>query len=468
MLPDDLLYRSAVDLAAMVRAKDASAVELMDAFQARIDALDPTLHAFVQPFGPRARRAAARTDAALAKGQGGDRSLVGVPWGVKDTEAIRGSFFHAGARALKWVWSPVDAPAVKRMRAMGLTIAGRTTTSELALMPVVETELQPGTATPWDPAYSAGGSSGGSASAVAAGMLPIAAAADGAGSIRIPASCNHLFGFKPSFGATENYYKAFDPVGLAVLGSVTHHVIDSAVVLDGLAGRPNWPPQPGSFAAACDQAPPKGLRIGLCLESPMLDVQPDIIAKVRAFAETLESMGHTIVEMDGAHDGTLDHFIPIYGRVIATSPIPTPWLLQPVTKWIRGEGRKITVADAIQRAAALAEEVHQWWGDVDLAITPTMAVDPPKVGAWKHLDPEAEFRAAASMGAFTAPFNLTGQPAASIPVGLSNAGLPIGAQLVAKKGEDALLFSLCAELQRALQWDRRRAPMATRSQDVGA
>ena len=367
--------------------------------------------------------------------------------------------FHVGTRAFRWLWSPVDAPAVKYMRAMGLNITGKTTTSELALLPVVETDLQPPTVNPWNTDFTAGGSSGGSAAAVAAGMLPIAAAADGGGSIRIPASFNHLFGFKPSFGATPNFYKPFDPVGLAVMGSVTHTVRDAAIYLDGLAGRPNRDEQ--VFAGACDRPPPTGLRIGLCLASPLVEVQEDIAEAVRRVAKLLEDMGHHVELVDGAHEGTLERFLPVYGRVIATTPVMNPWKLQPTTRWLRELGRTITVKQARAVTASLAEIAHDWWGDVDLMLTPTVGIDPPRVNAWASRSPEETMYAAAEVGAFTAAFNITGQPSASIPAGLSQRGLPIGAQLTARRGEDELLLSVCAELERALNWSRRRCAMAS-------
>ena len=148
---------------------------------------------------------------------------------------------------MRWAWTPFDGPAVRRLRRAGFVIAGKTSTSELALMPVVEPDLHPPTANPWDPAHTAGGSSGGSAAAVGAGMLSIAHAADGAGSIRIPAAFCHLFGFKSSRGAVPNFYGASDPLRWSSVGCVAHGVEDAAAVTDALAGRPVGSPTPGSL-----------------------------------------------------------------------------------------------------------------------------------------------------------------------------------------------------------------------------
>ncbi|HAN32300.1 MAG TPA: amidase, partial [Myxococcales bacterium] len=162
------------------------------------------------------------------------------------------------------------------------------------------------------------------AAAVAAGLLPIGAAADGGGSTRIPAAFNHLFGYKPTFESIPNFYKPFDPIGLAIMGSVTHTVRDAAVYLDGLCGRPGRHALPGSFAAACDRPPPKGLKVGLCLSSPLLEVQPDIAERVKSVAELLEQMGHHVYLHDTAPEGGLDRFLPVYGRVMAATPVLTP------------------------------------------------------------------------------------------------------------------------------------------------
>lgn len=458
MTASEILEMSAVRQAALVRGRDVSAAELLEMYLPRIHRHDGALHAFVSLFEQRARRRAAAVDRALTAGRRSDRSLVGVPLGVKDTEAVRWSFYRAGSRAYRWVWSPADGAAVRCFRRSGVTIVGKTSTSELALMPVVETDLHPPTANPWNPEYTAGGSSGGSAAAVAGGLVTVAHAADGAGSIRIPASLCHLFGFKPSRGCTPNFYRAFDPVGIAVMGSVTNHVEDSAALLDALAGRTAHPAPPESFLAACARPPRKGLRVGVCVDSPLIEVQPDVAAAVWRVAALLEEMGHEVEQVDGSHGATIDDFIPVYGRVIATPPVPSERKLQPVTQWIRRQGRTISRAEARTRAAALADQVLAVFGDHDLLLTPTVAGDPPKVGAWKHLDPESEFRAAMSLGAFTAQFNLSGQPAASIPAGLSTTGLPIGVQIAARQGEDSLLFQVAAELERALRWTEHRSP----------
>lgn len=455
---DEILAASALTQAALVATRKVGARELVDAYLARIDAADRRLNAFVELQARRARNRADAIDRRVrSRGFSADERppMLGVPSAIKDADPMRGAWFRAGSRALKYVWSPVDGPVASRVRKLGVNLVGKTSTSELGLMPIVETDLQPPTVNPWNTAYTAGGSSGGSAAAVAGGLLPLASASDGAGSIRIPASLNHLFGFKPSIALTPRFYGAFDPVGLAVAGCVAHYVEDSAAVMDALAGgRPGEP----SLVEASRRAPPRGLRVGICTASPLVEVAPAVRAGVEELARLLTEMGHHVEPRDVTDDGTLDEFIPIYGRLLANPPTFGEARLQPVTRWIRQQGRQIDNAEAIRLAAGLARRVDDWFGDLDLALLPTVAADPPRAGAFAALDPESQFRAAASLGVLTAPFNLSGQPAASVPIGLSPAGLPMGAQVVARRGEDALLFSVCGELERALRWQERRAP----------
>jgi amidase len=455
-MQSDLLSLPAVEQAKRIRRGQLSAVELLSAYQARIEQWNPTLHALVQRFPRTALRRARAVDKAVARGpQAG--ALLGVPFGIKDTDAVRFSHSRAGSRAYRHLWTPMDARVVRRFRAAGVVLAGKTATSELALMPVVETDLQPATANPWSPEHSAGGSSGGAAAAVAAGMLPVAHAADGAGSIRIPAALCHLYGFKASRGLTPHFYSAFDKTGLTAIGCVARSVADSAAVMDALCGRPDLG-APGSLLSGLDHAPPTGLKVKLCLHSPITATDPEIAGGVEAVARLLEEMGHH-VEPVGPIEGGLDDFLPIYQRVAAAPPSLTERHFQPVTRWLREAGRGVTDQQAQQLTDVLQQRVLDWFGDADLALTPTVGCFAPRVGQWADLPAEAQFRRAAELGGFTAAFNASGQPAASIPAGLGASGLPFGVQMIGRPGQDQLVLQISQRLEEALQWKRRIAPM---------
>jgi amidase len=381
-----------------------------------------------------------------------------VPLGVKDTEAVRLSPMRVGSRAYRRLWAPTDAPQVKAMRAMGAVLAGKTATSELAIMPTVDTDLGPATGNPWDPAVTPGGSSGGSAAAVAAGLVPLATGGDGGGSIRIPAALCHLYGFKASRGLTPDFYARLDLCGVAVLGCLSHTVDDTAAFLDAMCGRPTLG-QPGSLLDAARQPPPTGLRIKLLLDSPMCAVDPAITEGVRELARLLEDLGHHIIEAPSP-PGSLDEFLPIYQRLSVAAPVLSESSLQPVTRWLREAGRDVTTEQARGRVKRFGDRILDWFGDADLALTPTVPCFAPENGAWAHLPPDQHFARAADLGAFTAVINCSGQPAASVPLGLGGPRrLPFGAQLVGPLGGDVRVLQVSRQLEQALDWRQRQSPL---------
>ena len=449
---------SALEQARALRERRFSSEALTRHYLDQIERHNPDLGAFVSVQSARALKAARRADKKLAAGAG-ERSPVflGVPTGIKDLDLARGTWTRMGTRAYRHLWSPVDGPVARRVRAGGFVIVGKLATSEFAIMPVTETDIHPPCRNPWNRAHSPGGSSGGSASAVAGGLLPIAQASDGAGSIRIPASFCHLVGFKPSRGLTPNFYRAFDPVGMTTVGSVSRDVEDTAAMFDVLTKArydPRRPPE-GSFLSAC-ATPPRRLRIAFTDTSPLGRAEPHLCEAVRAAAEVLASLGHH-VEEGSTESGTIDEFVPIYAQMTSLIPVLRESDLQPATRWLREVGRGFKRADTRATAAELARRVEGWFGASDIWLGPTVPVAPPKVGAWSGLDGESAFRAAAMLGASTAVFNISGQPAVNLPVGLTEDNLPIGVQLSARKGQDRLLLALAREFEQAAPWRARSA-----------
>lgn len=455
---DDPRTHAGLELAQAVRRREVSAVELAEDSLARIASLNPELGAFVEVFARRGLRHAAAVDRRVARGQT-QGAFLGVPYAIKDLDAVRFARLQAGSRHFRYAWSPVDAPQVSRQRDTGVVLVGKTATSEFGLLPTVEPDLHPPARNPWNPAFLSGGSSGGAATAVASGMLALAQGSDGGGSIRIPAALCHLFGFKCSRGHTPDYYGKLDAFGLAVIGALTHTVDDAAAMLDALCGKPEAG-QPGSLLAQGRQPAPAGLRIKLMLDSPVAPVEPDIREGVLRVAGVLEGLGHHI-EPVASPSGSLDEFLPIYQRFAAGLPVVHAGWLQPATRWLREEGARVDPAVARARVAHFERLLVGLLGDADLMLSPTTPCFAPRVGQYAGLSGEEHFRQAARLGAFTAVVNCSGQPAASVPVGLGGPDrLPFGAQLTGHHGQDARVLQVCRQLEQALPWRQRRAPAA--------
>ncbi len=449
----NLLRGKARDVAARIRARDVSALEVTTAALAAIEELNPSLNAFVEVDERRALRAAKAVDERVVRG-GDLPSLLGVPSGIKDHEHMRGMHTRVGSRALSWLVWPVDSEFVRTCRDGGLILCGKLATSELAILSYVHTSLHPPTRNPLDRTRYSGGSSGGSATAVASGMVPIAPGSDGAGSIRIPAAFCGLVGWKASRGVLSNPHKDVDAVGLAVNGPIARDVRDAAILLEILAGRPlaSDLERASSYLAACDRKP-RQLRIRYCVSSPVSAVDPEISAAVVRTAKLLEGMGH-IVEEGSALQAEVEEFLPLMSRLIASIPLLpfTESFTEPVTQWIRERGRTVSSETMWTVKRDLEDRILQWFGDADAWLLPTTPVFAPKVGAFEGMGAEKLFHAAVPNGAFTAAFNASGQPAVSMPAARASHGLPIGIQLVGRLGADRALFSLAASLEEALAY----------------
>jgi len=274
-------------------------------------------------------------------------------------------------------------------------------------------------------------------------MLPIAPGSDGGGSIRIPAAFCGLVGVKTGRGVLPNPNGLLDAVGINSLGPLARTVRDAAAMIDVLSAHPD-----GSFARAVDDPIPS-LRVKLLLSSSLahVDVAAEHAAAATAVARALEGLGHGVAEATPYH-GDIDELIPIMARMAAQVPLLPVMvrMMEPSTVWLRERGRGVTRSDVVAIADRLTRAILTWFGDADVVVSPTVAHPAPRVGAYEGLDGERVFRTAAELAAFTAPFNLTGQPAISIPWGKTSAGLPIGVQLVGRRGSDRLLLALAALL----------------------
>jgi amidase len=437
---------SALDQARLIRQRKLSSSELVRLYLGRIARHDPALGSFVQLLEESALATARKLDAAPMEGRA---PFHGVPTGIKDLNFARGTFTRMGAKSFRYFFSPFDDVTTAAVRRAGFVIVGKLSTSELGAMPVTEPSTHHPTRNPWDRGRTSGGSSGGSATAVAAGLLPIAQASDGAGSIRIPASLCGLVGHKASRNTIPNGLGRIDPVRMITMGPVGRSVDDVAAMLDVLVNGKHE----GSFLSGA-QREPAGLNVRFTTSSPLGKCTAEIVATTLDVVKRLEKLGHH-VEEGGPPEGDIDEVLPIWQRQLARIPLVRDASLQPATKWLRETGRHVREDDVLRRASGLSRRVFQWFGDADLWVTPTLPVAPPKVGQWSGLSGEEQFRSAAVMGAFTALFNLTGQPAVSIPAGVSSEGHPIGVQIIGRMGADGLVLAVAKQLEAELGWTSR-------------
>ena len=462
----------ALGLAELVAKRQVSPSELLEAAIGRAEALNPRFNFMAQKHYDYGR-------AAIAKGLP-PGPFSGVPWLLKDLNTyIAGLPTENGSRFYKGYRPTVTSELVRRIEAAGFVIFGKTTVPELGLTGTTENKLTGDTRNPWNPKHITGGSSGGAAAAVAAGVLPAAHATDGGGSIRIPASCCGLFGLKPSRGRvpmgpprTEGWG------GLSVHHAVTRSVRDSAAILDATQG-----PEPGSRYAAPTPAEtflsqvgraPGPLRIALMLDAPSgSPVDRECIDAARKAARLCESLGHHVEEaapkLDIAAMGAAS-FVLIGSSVAAdmtdrakATGIPIgPDVLEPITLGFVGFGQKATGMDfarANSTLQAAAISMAQFMANYDVILSPTLAKPPLELGQI-NLAPDVDFAAwgqrAATFSPFTQIANMTGQPAMSVPLGMSAQGLPIGVMFMGRYGDEATLFRLAGQLEQAAPWKNRR------------
>ena len=467
-MSDDLSRLDATAQAELVRTGQASAVELVDAAIARIDKLNPQLNAVIHELFDRAR--------AEAAGELPDGPFRGVPFLLKDFAAeLEGTPFSEGTRFSGDYVSTHTQELTRRFQAAGLVICGKTNTPEFGILPTTEPQRFGPTRNPWDPARTTGGSSGGSAAAVASGMVPVAHANDGGGSIRIPASCCGLVGLKPSRARVTAAPLYGDIMG----GLVAEHVVsrtvrDSAAMLDAISGptlgEPYVAPERRgeSFLAAVTRAPGR-LRVALSVAAPNGEVvHPDCVAAARAAAELCASLGHDVVEAAPAieADAFTGHFINAWaagnawtmgdweerlGRAATPDDVePLTWALVEMGRTI-GAGQYLKAVQELQKAS---RQIARFLDDYDLLLTPTLGEPPVPLGTFDSPPDQplyGLFRAAAFVP-FTPVFNVTGQPAISLPLHHSAEGLPIGVQFAARLGDEETLLSLAGQLEQASPW----------------
>jgi amidase len=464
-------WMDATAQAELVATGQAHPRELIAAAIERIEADNPAINAVITPLFEQALEQAERPI--------GTEPFAGVPFVLKDLWAMsEGDRFTNGIKALADAdyRAPCDTTLVARYRAAGLVFVGRTNTPELGLLPTTEPLAFGPTRNPWSLAHSPGGSSGGSAAAVAAGLVPAAHASDGGGSIRIPAAACGLVGLKVSQGRISlGPFRSETALGVEHV--VTRTVRDTAGLLDishgpGVGDLIVAPAPPQRYVDQLDK-PIGRLRIGLMTASKRSAVHPDCVAAVEHTAALLSGLGHhvEVTEPAALQDDELPARFGALWAIQTLSGVISAgqWLgrdlgpddVEPLTWALSERARQIpasALADALAASALYRRAVHQWWANGwDILLTPTMAAPPALIGEMAQ-DPEspfAPFAAAAPFAVFTSPFNVTGQPAISLPMHTSADGLPIGVQLVGAYGREELLISVAAQLEAAAPWADR-------------
>jgi amidase len=417
----------ATELAARIADRQLTVRELVEASLARVRE-DP-VDAIVQVFDREARLTAAWCDRRLTSARFVPPRFFGVPTLVKALQFVRFRRNGMGTDGAFSVRSPVDDRTVASLRRAGLVILGTATTSELGARPHTEPPGRPPTRNPRDPSTNPGGSSGGSAAAVAAGMVPVAQGSDAAGSVRVPAAFCGLFGFKPTHTALPNAYGQSTEDILYCSGPLTRSARDLRALTEVMASLRPRRPQP--------------LRVHTTVHTEATATHPDHVTAVTRVAAALRDLGHTVTDGDPFHLD-LDEVLPVYGKLMADIFVPRPKKLTAYTRWLRDKA----TPDALDRQHRIRDRIDAWFGEADLWLTPTTPQPPPPVGSWRGLTEHEQFVRGYETCAYTGVFNLSAQPAATVPVQVGDRW--VGVQLAGRRGEDAQVLDVVEALADAL------------------
>ena len=466
VIHEDLAWRSALEIAELIRDKQISPVELTAALLARIEAVDARLNAFCLVTADTARVAAREAEIAVMKGEPLG-ALHGVPLSIKDVLYTRGLRTTGGSRLFAELVPEEDNAAVGRLRAAGAVILGKTNTSELGHKALTDNPLFGVTRNPWNVECTPGGSSGGAAAAVASGLGPLALGTDGGGSVRIPAAFCGLVGVKPSFGRVPQApgFPGWEHLGQT--GPLARTVRDAAALLDVIAGgddrdRASLPSEPGSYLDSCD-LDVRGLHVAWTPDLGYAAVDERVLDICGNAAAEFEGLGCHVEVVNPDWENPEDAF----GTIVAAQfyaawgdelPAREADLDASLVRFLRRGGAVTTreYLTAMTRVTAYWQEVHTFLARFDLLLTPTAAVPPFAVGA--GVPREIAGRQVSRLGwmPFTYPFNLTGQPAASVPAGWTDDGLPVGLQVVGRRHADRTVLAAAAAFEAACPWQDRR------------
>ena len=463
----DLLYKSAVELRDLIAAKEISPVELLDRSLARLEEVEPKLNSFVTTTEDVAYAAARKAEKAILDNDA-PGLLHGLPISVKDLIAMDGVRYTFGSRVSADNIAAVDAPAVERVRREGGVIIGKTTTSEFGCKAVGDSPLTGITRNPWDVSKTPGGSSAGAAASVASGVTPFALGTDGGGSVRIPGSLTGLFAVKAQFARVPVFPEAATPT-LAHVGPMARTVRDAALLLTAVAGFDRRDPfavaEPvPDFLAACDQ-PVKGMRIAWSPTLGYANPTSEVVGLCEQAVRTFEELGCEVELVDKVMESDpIDMWMSEFYAGVGTR----------LKTMFAGQTERLDPAVAEMLSGALDRTLEEYWTQVfnryrfreemrqfmeryDLLVSPVLPVPAFDVGL--NVPPQIPDANVISWVRYTYPFNLTGQPGASLPVGLTGEGLPVGLQLISKTIRETDIFRVSAAFEAAKPWIDKKPPM---------
>jgi len=465
MNPTDLALMSAVEQARLVRSQGVTPLDLVQVYLDRIQQLDGQLGSYVVVAAEQAiADAQAKTDQLLTTPAEELPPLFGVPISIKDLNPVAGLPCAYGVRWSKGRMATTDDGVVQRIKAAGCVILGKTATSEAGILPFTEPDGFPPTRNPWNLAYTPGGSSGGAAAALAAGLCAIAQGSDGGGSVRGPAFCCGLVGIKPSRGRISYAPLGERLGGIATNGPIARTVEDAAALLDIMAGYelgdPYWlaTPEP-SFQAVAQRGEPGKLRIGFTTAiAPVGEAQGACRTAVLETAQRLEALGHTVFPVD-LMDLTelIEPFTIVFQSILNEAGIPEIFLGK-MNRWFALRARFCSCGQylrSLSKLQVIARQLVQQFQTMDVLLLPTYMHPTIRLKEWARYRPAKTLEKIIDWIAPCPPFNASGQPAIALPTGLDSTGLPVGVQLVGQPAGEATLIALAAQFEQAHPWTQR-------------
>ncbi|MGF1541274.1 MAG: amidase [Pleurocapsa sp.] len=459
----DLAFTPALEQARLIRDRQISPLELTELYLSRIQQYDPQLGSFFYVAAESAIADARQKTEQLAQTSNTQElpPFFGVPIGIKDLKSVARMPLSYGIAALKDNISNYDDGVVTKIKQAGFIILGKTATSELGSFPYTEAWGFPATRNPWNVDYTPGGSSGGSSSAVAAGLCPIALGGDAGGSIRGPAFCCGLVGIKPSRGRVSHAPVGDRQNGISTNGMLARTVADAAAFLDLISGYitgdPYWlhPPQIPFLAATKLQLPQLKIAVTTSI-LPVGEVAPECRQAVLQVAKILESMGHFIETQPLDVTKLIEPFKTVWAAGVASAGIP-PEALSEMNSWVLEQsGSAGQYLQAVTQMQLIARQIISLFDRFDVSILPTYMHPTIKVGQWQDLKPEDVFNKIVNWVLPCPPFNATGQPAINIPVGFDSNGVPLGVQIVGKPTQEQIIIALASSIEAAQPWQHLR------------
>ena len=456
----DLVFASALEQAKLIRSRQISPLELVELYLQRIEQLNPQLGCFYYLATETALADAKTKTEQLAQTQDTSQlpPFFGVPTAIKDVNAVAGMPFSYGVAALKDQIATADEGIVTKIRQAGFIILGKTATSQFASLPYTEPPGFLPTRNPWQLEYTPGGSSGGAAAAVAAGLCSVAQGNDGGGSIRGPAFCCGLVGIKPSRGRVSYAPIGDHQNGISTHGILARTVADAAALLDVISGYimgdPYWLPKPEiSFLAATQQKLPS-LRIAFATSIPPVGEATEACKQgVKDIVQLLAEMGHFVEEGCPDFRALVEPFKQIWSAGVASAGMPLE-LLSPMNRWIVAQsGTAGAYLQAVTQMHIIARQIVSFFDRFDVLVLPTYMHSPIRIGEWQDLSPEETFQKIVNWILPCPPFNASGQPAIAIPTGFDALGLPVGIQLIGKPAAEATIIALAAQIESIKPWN---------------